>query len=289
LKASYFTVENGIFNSGNIPDPSQSQSAPVISSVYGNRSILEGGSNPISIQTSSSVKEVIIGVQDIQGYYVMPATTTQGSILIVLLFSQSLEKDSFVIVLALRDANGLVSDHVIIEVTKIEAGTGKLQVSCSWDRPNDVDLHLVEPKGEEICFDNDISANGGKLDVDSNPDCVLDNINSENITYDSNAIIESGTYIVKVALYSDCYVTSNTNFVVSTLYNGKLITPALGSNPCNGVFHPEDVDRGGTGHGRQIMTFSVSPSKSETPKEKRIKFVYPKPIREKESKGGSKF
>lgn len=284
LEASYFTVENGTFKDANIPDPSSSQSAPVISSVYGNHSILEGGSNPISIKTSSSVKEVLVGVEDIQGYYIIPATTTQGSILLIFLFSQSLENDSFVIVLALRDAQGLVSDHVTIQVTKIEAGTGKLQVSCSWDQPNDVDIHLVEPNGDEIYYITDISDNGGTLDVDSNADCGIDNINNENITYADDAIIESGNYIVRVDFWSNCNVASNTNFIVSTLYNGKLITPTSGSNPYNGVFKPEESDRGGSGDGRQIMTFSISPSKSETLMEKRIQFVYPKPVIEKKIK-----
>lgn len=288
LEASYFTVERGTFKSGKIPDPSTSQSAPVISTVYGNHSILEGGSNPITIRSSSSVKEVMIGVQDIQGHYIMPATTTQGNILIILLFSQSLENDSFVIVLALRNAEGLISDHATIQVTKIEAGTGVLQVSCSWDQPNDVDLHLVEPNGEEIYFGNDYSDNGGILDVDSNAGCRIDNINNENITYDSDAIIESGTYIVRVDFYRNCSVTSNTNFVVSALYNGILITPASGTNPYSGIFEPDESDGGGAGGGRQIMKFSIPRSKSETLMEERIKFVYLNPIMEKESKSGSK-
>ena len=72
LEESYFSVENGTFTNADIPEPSGSQSAPVISSVYGNPSILEGGSNPISLQTSSSFKDVIIGVEGVKGYYTIP-------------------------------------------------------------------------------------------------------------------------------------------------------------------------------------------------------------------------
>jgi hypothetical protein len=293
LEESYFSVENGTFANADIPEPSGSQSAPVISSVYGNPSILEGGSNPISLQTSSSFKEVIVGVQGVKGYYAIPEAGSGKSlnetILLILLFSQTLENDSFVIVIALRDAQGLVSAHSTIQVTKIEAGTGRLQVSCSWDKLNDVDLHLVEPNGAEIYYGDDYSENGGELDVDSNADCYLDYINNENITYDDEAIIESGKYTVRVDFYSTCSITANTNFIVTTRYRGQIITPTTGTNPYSGSFIPSDEDGGGSGDGRQVMTFTIAPGKSDTPAETRIKFVYPKSATEKKVKGSLRF
>jgi hypothetical protein len=293
LEESYFSVENSTFTNANIPEPSGSLSAPVIVSVYGNPSILEGGSNPISLQTSSSFKEVIVGVQGVKGYYTIPEAGSGKSlnetVLLILLFSQTLENDSFIIVIALRDAQGLISAHSTIQVTKIEAGTGRLQVSCSWDKPNDVDLHLVEPNSAEIYYSDDYSANGGVLDVDSNADCYLDYINNENITYDDEAIIESGKYTVRVDFYSNCSVATNTNFIVTTRYKGQIITPTSGTNPYSGSFIPSEADGGGSGDGRQVMTFTIAPGKSDTPAERRIKFVYPKSATEKKVKGSSRF
>lgn len=275
LEKSYFSVQNGVFTDSEIPASSASASGPVISSVYGNTTILEGGSNPISLQTASTFKEVIVGVDNIKGYYYVPAPGSGNSVLLILLFSQTLENDDFTIVLALRNAQGLVSDHKTIEVSKIEAGTGVLQVSLSWDKANDVDLHLVEPNGEEIYYSNDYSENGGELDVDSNPDCDLDYINNENITYSEEAVIEPGKYTVRVDLYSNCGVPANTNFIVSARYKGKIVTPATGANPYTGSFTPSEEDGGGSGDGREIMTFNISGGKSESFVEKRIKFVYP--------------
>ncbi len=290
LEESYFVVENGTFTNADIPASSGSLSAPVISSVYGNPSILEGGSNPISLQTSSTFKEVIVGVQDVKGYFtIQEAGSGDGTVLLILLFSQTLENNSFTIVIALRDAQGLVSAHSTIYVTKIEAGTGRLQVSCSWDKSNDVDLHLVEPNGEEIYYGNDYSANGGDLDVDSNADCYLDYINNENITYSDDAIIESGKYTVRVDFYSNCSVATNTNFIVTTRYNGQIITATSGTNPYSGSFTPSEADGGGSGDGRQVMTFTIAPGKSEIQAERRIKFVYPKSTTEKKVKGSSRF
>jgi hypothetical protein len=279
LENSYFTVENGVYKNGDFPAQSGSQSAPEIESVYGNTSVLEGGSNPISIQSSSSVKEVLIGVVGVKGYYTIPANSLKSAdetYLIILLLSQEFEKDSFVISLAIQNDQSLVSAHQTITVTRVEAGTGKLQISCSWDRLNDIDLHLVEPNGQEIYYGEDVSNNGGFLDVDSNAGCSIDNINNENITYGDTAVVENGNYIVRVDLYSNCDVESNTNVVVTARYNGQLINPATGTNPYSGVFTEADEDYGDEGSGREIMTFAIGTTKESGSTETRIRFDYPK-------------
>lgn len=277
LEKSYFTIANSTFQGANFPDAS-SGNAPVINSIYGNSSVLEGGSNPISIETSSNIKEILVGVKGIKGYYSSPilsSKSTEATRLIILLFSQELASDSFEIVFALRNSDGLVSAPKIIKVTRIAAGTGKLQVSCSWDKLNDVDLHLVEPTGEEIYYGWDQSANGGWLDVDSNPDCYIDSINNENITYADTAIVAAGKYIVRVDLYSNCNIPNNTNFSVTARYNGQLIVPVTGTNPYLGTFSPSDEDYGGEGDGREVMTFSIAAAKSLGMDQRKLKFDYP--------------
>ncbi len=278
IAKSYFTIENSTFQGAAFPAAATSGSMPVIDALFGNTSILEGGSNPITIQSTSAAKEALIGVQGLGGYYVCPASSmTVGDIqLVVLLFSQTLEKETFIIVIALRDNQGLVSAHETITVTRIEGGTGDLQVSCSWDKPNDVDLHLQEPGSEEIYYDMTQSTNGGLLDVDSNAGCSLDYINNENITYGDDAIVESGSYIVRVDLYSNCEVSGNTNFSVTARYKGQLITPATGSNPYVGQFTPDDEDSGNLGSGRQVMTFSIAAAKAMGLDKNALKFEYSK-------------
>ncbi len=276
LAKSYFTVAEGTYQNAAFPAGSTSDDAPSINSLNGNPYILDGGSNHISIETSDNIKEVLIGVKDVGGFYTVPAAPTKSTDrthLLVLFFSQNLAKESFVIVIALRDQNGLVSAHETITVTKITAGTGTLQVSCSWDKPNDVDLHLIEPNGTEIYYGMDQSDNGGMLDVDSNAGCELDNINNENITYSSEAIIEGGTYTVLVDLWSNCDVSGNTNFSVTAIYKGAIIATSSGNNPYIGQFVPSDEDNDDP---RQIMTFVIPASKAQDVDAKALKFDFSK-------------
>ena len=276
LEKSYFTVSNGTYQGANFPAESTSGNVPSIDNLNGNPYILDGGSNPVSIETSSDIKEVLVGVKDVGGYYTVPVSTlksTNETHLMVLFFSQNLAKESFIIVIALRDNNGLVSAHETITVTKVTAGTGTLQVSCSWDKANDVDLHLIEPNGTEIYYNMDQSDNGGTLDVDSNAGCDIDNINNENITYGSEAIVEGGIYTVLVDLWSNCDISANTNFSVTAIYKGAVIAVTNGNNPYVGQFIPADEDNDDP---RQIMTFNIPASKSQLTDAKALKFEFSK-------------
>lgn len=55
-----------------------------------------------------------------------------------------------------------------IEVARgaLEYGSGSVQITLTWDNDSDVDLHVVDPAGEEIYYNDKTSASGGRLDVD---------------------------------------------------------------------------------------------------------------------------
>ncbi len=283
LQTGYFTIENSTLVQENFPAASKSN-GPRIGSVYGNSSVLAGGSNPITINTDVSVKEILVGVEGQKGYYkVKPGTKKSATqtLLVYLLFSQKFVTGNFNILVAIVDNSGLISDHEIIGVSQVEAGTGKLQVSCSWDKSNDLDLHLIEPNGFDINWDEDKSPNGGFLDVDSNPICFIDNINNENVTYSGTAKVENGKYKVKISLFSGCEITEVTNYVVTARYNGTLITPVTGKNPYYGKVAASHAYIGGDGPrgGEVVMEFNISSNKSGNMETQEIlQFSYPKKV-----------
>ncbi len=283
LDKQYFSVEGAELIKAKFPSAS---SDVKIQNFDANGVVIPGGTNPITIIPSSQADYVIIGVKDEYGYYQLPATyDANGNIYFILIMTQDLVDDDFTILIALKKGDN-AGEAIEIPVRVVEVGTGKFQVSLSWDKPNDLDLHLIEPDGTEIYYSNPASPNtGGELDLDSNPDCDIDGVNNENITYGDDALIPTGTYVVKVDFYSNCSVNENTHYVVSAYLNGDLIPSSTVANPYNGEFAPDEADYGGAGSGVTVMTINITSAKTI----KAYKFAIPQ-IGEKKvlSKGAMK-
>jgi hypothetical protein len=148
----------------------------------------------------------------------------------------------------LLDSLGNVGEQVsrFFDFTNVTAG-GDVQVSLSWDTPTDVDLHLVEPGGFEIYYGTPFSPSGGQLDLDSNPGCLIDGVNNENITY--SGVAPPGEYIVRVDFWESCGGLA-ANFVVTVTACGTTET-------YSGSFAPGSHSHGGLGSGREITRFTA--------------------------------
>lgn len=263
FKTTYFDVTNGNFNER--PLPGSNSSDLMIASITGNQTVLAGGTNIIHVAAGENAKEIIVGVKDQQGYYTIPMnnqTANRGGAALAegdirMLVSQQLA-NNFSLAISVSDGQGNFGPFEYMEIDLMEAGTGKLQVSLSWDQPNDVDLHVTEPNGTRIYYANPYSFNGGILDIDSNAGCGIDNINNENITYadDPNVVIENGEYLVEVHLWSNCFVPDNTSYSVVAHYEGHLVQPTSGTNPFYGTFVPSD----GGGAFKTAMKFNIGSS-----------------------------
>jgi hypothetical protein len=154
--------------------------------------------------------------------------------------------------------------------------SGDVQVSVSWDAPSDVDLHVVEPSGEELWYGNAASATGGQLDVDSNAACAIDGRQIENIRWPGRA--PAGSYTVRVDYWDSCGV-ARTNYLV-TVRNGTATHTFLGSFTGAG-------DQGGEGSGVTIGTFVHAASDPRTagdqPQFRAPNLFTPSPIKLKRS------
>ncbi len=257
----FLQVDGAVLKTGDIPASTADAGTPEITSVTGNSSVIEGGSNPVSVYTNEDVDKVLVGVQGKSGYYEYASSvkSTAEYYMISLVLSTDIPLDEFVVIIVVIDADGLVSQRYELPVGVVVAGTGVLQVSLSWDQENDLDLHLVEPNEEEIYFGNSTSMNGGFLDLDSNPGCYIDGIKNENITYSDESVVEAGTYTVSVDLWSYCSIAANTNYIVTARLNGQLISGAGITNPYYGTFAPDDEYNYETSE-VQVMQFTISSS-----------------------------
>jgi uncharacterized protein YfaP (DUF2135 family) len=80
-------------------------------------------------------------------------------------------------------------------------GTGDVQATLRWTGDADLDLHVIDPEGVEIYFDNAGSPSGGTLDVDMVPTCgATDSSNVENVFWPEGESIP-GVYQAFVVHY----------------------------------------------------------------------------------------
>jgi hypothetical protein len=112
-------------------------------------------------------------------------------------------------------------------------GTGDVRITLTWADVNDLDLHVIDPSGEEIYYGNKTSASGGELDVDSNASCSNPTTTpAENIFWPTG-VAPTGSYTVLVNYYANCSGgASQPDFTVvtdvdgvETTYHGTATTP----------------------------------------------------------------
>lgn len=90
--------------------------------------------------------------------------------------------------------------------TDAALGTGDFQATLRWDNAADLDLHVVDPNGEEIYYGSPSSSSGGELDVDANVGCG-DPGAIENVFWPVDAA-PSGEYLIWVDNFATCDVPS---------------------------------------------------------------------------------
>lgn len=150
--------------------------------VAGIATAINGGSMLVNVTSATPFSKIVVGMQFFEGYYEITLPAPVDSTTLIINFSDQAPK-STVHFLYNAASGGTFGDQMAQAVNILRVGSGDVQVSVSWDAPTDVDLHVVDPDGEEIYFGNLTSASGGTLDLDSNPACSLDNINNENVVW----------------------------------------------------------------------------------------------------------
>ncbi|GAB7046507.1 hypothetical protein [Catenuloplanes indicus] len=111
---------------------------------------------------------------------------------------------------------GNVTDSIKERVKRAGGNvTGKLRVSLSWFNHDDLDLHVFEPNGDHIWYQE----KRNKLDVDMNAGGAFSREPVENVTW--TGIVPDGEYRIEVNQYNKREST-DAGFVIETESNGKI-------------------------------------------------------------------
>lgn len=233
--------------------------------VSGQESAVTGGSAAMEWAwegpQSLEGRMALLAVDGEDGYFVVPLGLVVNPLPAELFIRQDAEDGTHTIRIAIDDGTGqLVGPPVYDEesgeelgrppvmhpgpwlefdLAVIEVQGGDIQVSASWNTDTDVDLHVIDPSGEEIYWSHPESASGGALDLDSNAACTpgprLENV------YWAEGAAPAGTYEVRLAYWSDCDLLGETEWRVTVVLGGTSIDVYSGS------FEVFDVDPTGSG------------------------------------------
>lgn len=235
---------NGVSATLHSGEPDSDGAAPA-ASVSGPASIIPGGGSRFVVSASSGYTVVFIFVSGREGYYRLNLGSQQTVTELILTLAEVLDAQ-YQLQFAVGSASG-AGTWAMAPVQVVQVATGAVQVSVSWDVPSDVDLHLVEPSGEEIYYGNRTSASGGVLDLDSNAGCGGSDVRNENITWPDSSP-PRGEYTVRVNYWSSCG-QSATNYVVTVRVAGQSTRTFQGQFTGTGT-------GGGLGAGQHITTFT---------------------------------
>lgn len=207
--------------------------------------VINGGTSQVVINSDAGIDALLVYVGGADGYYRVPLGAVQNLIDLVLSLGTAVPSDTFQCFYA-GERNGQVGAAVPTTLSRRSVGTGRLQVSLSWDSPADLDLHVVEPGGTEVWFGVPTLPSGAQLDLDSNAGCTP-GISNENVTW-GDVTPRSGEYIVRVENYDAC-TAAVSNFVVRINVAGRAPMVFSGRLDGAGTF-------GGVGAGREIARFT---------------------------------
>lgn len=189
-------------------------------------SILTGLPAKIRVSSSAPFTRLVLGVQGTTGYWEINLPTAVTELQLVVTGATTLPSTAFQLRALVGDANGL-GQPAVQNVQAVDLTHADVVVILRWNAYSDVDLHVTDPKGQEIYFANKTSPEGGHLDLDSNPACDIDGVNQEVISWPINSA-PIGDYKVVVDYWSDCGV-ARSDYTVTYMVRGQQAQVVSGS------------------------------------------------------------
>ena len=98
--------------------------------------------------------------------------------------------------------------------------TGNIQITAAWTSPSDIDLHVLDPMGEEIYYAHRNSQSGGVLDRDANAACSVSPPTVENVYWGGQP--PPGSYRIRLVAYDMCR-SAATPVTLSIAVGGRIV------------------------------------------------------------------
>lgn len=230
----------GVLVEGDAPEPSSGPNA----SVSGIGVMINGGSSQQSITGSADFSRLIVAIEGMTNYYELTLPAGVGAQDILLGGSPNAYATRLIFRYAVA-SGGEIGAYATQQVRFLRVGSGDIQISVAWSDTSDVDLHVIDPNGEEISFSHKTSASGGTLDLDGNAACAKNTlpdgtsafVSNENVVWPTGSA-PSGTYRVILDYWSACGSPS-TDYVVTVQRTG--VAPQIFTGTFVGSGAPSDT------------------------------------------------
>ena len=216
------TTINATYHSGSAPTGT---GGPTASGEAGSTPLL-GQPFRFSLFGSTTFTKVYIWVDGVDGYWQLDLpVAVQTAELVLQMTSDAPASFDLETALGTSGANGPALSTAI---QTVDLSNADVVAIVKWTGASDVDLHVIDGKGQEVYYANPTTSEGGSLDLDSNAGCAIDNVNQETISWPQGKA-PTGPYTVKVAYYADCGVASSS-------YNGTVSVRGTQVKSFSGTF-----------------------------------------------------
>jgi hypothetical protein len=255
------------------PMPAGSASGPAVAQIaLVDNEIWPGLSDdPVAGALGPTATAAAIGLEGDAGYWIVAAgipgvaSPDDPSFSATAAFSTGMVPGSYTLVVRAVDGGGnygLPGTQILDAETSPTnpPATGDLVVTLTWDTESNLDLHVVDPDGVDIYWNNQSSqppfsfdqVDGGSygyVDYDSNANCVVDGLRREDAIWPHPP--PRGEYAVRVDAPSLCGQPI-ANWTVRVVLDGQPVSQASGV-----ALDADTQGSHGTGTGVLALQFSV--------------------------------
>lgn len=169
------------------------------------------------VTASGAFTIVYLAVDELDGYWQLTLPSGVDELELVITLANTPPSTDFQL-RSILGYEGGVSQPITFHVQPGDLSLSDIAATLRWTGASDVDLHVIDGKGQEVYWSNTTTPEGGRLDLDSNPGCDIDNVNQEIISWPAGAA-PAGDYRVFVQYYDECGIASSPYNVTLAIKN----------------------------------------------------------------------